>query len=324
MKKIILSILLVSSSIVNGQKINYQVLKDNPKMYFHGKAGVIYDGDFSKGNNRSGYLYHATLNFGKRFSIAVEYQNTQQKWDNVNRNAVNIVPKSPTNLFARGTIFFKSSEEKENTQISLKRTSSSVGNYTYTNETFIYAPATTLRKIGLTGSMGYYMNNLLDNQKYDTLFDVVDQNGNSLNSLNVGTNVSGTRFSGGFHFSVIKNFVINAQNSETGEHYGKKSVKNKVDVFVEALWMPTVNVEQNLLMKAEFMNNSVTNIIFSNKPAVQNFGYRFVVDSDWVNLFGIGFRFEFGSRPGIVFNTNQMGKFKNFYGAFGMHLSINK
>lgn len=324
MKKIFLSLLLFPCCSLIAQKINYQVLKDNPKMYFHGKAGVIYDGDFNKGNNRSGYIFQGIVNFGKRFSLSAEYQTTQQKWDNVNKTAVNIVPKSPSNLSARGTLFFQASEQKEDTRISLKKTSSSVGNYTYTNETFIYAPATTLRKIGVTGSMGYYVNNLLDNQRYDSLFQLKDQNGNPYNSMNVATNVSGTRFSGGFQFSIVKNFVIKAQNTETGENYGKKTVKNKVDVFLEALWMPTINIEENLMLKDEFMNNNVTNLVFENKPAIQNFGYRFVVESDLVNLIGLGFRIEFGSRPGIAFNISETGKLKNFYGAFGMHFNINK
>ena len=91
MKKIFLSLLLFPCCSLIAQKINYQVIKDNPKMYFHAKAGMIFDGDFNKGNNRSGYIFQGTVNLGKRFSVSAEYQTTQQKWDNVNKTAVNIV-----------------------------------------------------------------------------------------------------------------------------------------------------------------------------------------------------------------------------------------
>jgi hypothetical protein len=120
---------------------------------------------------------------------------------------------------------------------------------------------------------------------------------------------------------MTQNFVINAQNSVTGEAYGKKSVRNKVDVFVEALWMPVVNVENSLIDKPEYGGSSFQ---LAEKPETRNLGYRFVVDADWVNAVGIGLRLEFGSRPGLLFNTSSSGNFKNFYAAFGLNIDINK
>ncbi len=134
-------------------------------------------------------------------------------------------------------------------------------------------------------------------------------------------NFSGTRLSGEVHISMSQNFVINARNSETGEAYGKKSVRNKVDVFVEALWMPVVNVENSLIDKPEYGGSTFKLV---EKPATRNFGYRFIVDADWVNLIGLGLRLEFGSRPGLLFKTSSSGNFKNFYAAFGLNVGINK
>jgi hypothetical protein len=322
MRKLIFSTLIFTTFNASfGQKINYDVLRDNPKMFIHLKGGMLIDGDFSKGNHRSGYYFNGAFNLGKRITISGEYQTTQQKWDNVYKNSVNLVQKKPYNFSARGSFFFQAKEQKEDVKVSLKKTSSNVGYYTYTNETFIMAPATTMRKVGVTGSAGYYLNSFSENQKYDTLFNVVDNNGASLNSLNYATHFSGARFTGGFNLSVIQNFVINAQNSETGETYGKKSVRNKVDVIVEALWMPIVNVENNLIQRPE---NGGGSLSLANKPDVRNLGFRFVVDADWVNLVGLGLRMEFGSRPGILFNTSSSGKLKNFYAAFGLNIGINK
>lgn len=314
-------IILLFYHVVMSQKINYKVLRDNPKMFIHLKGGMLYDGDFSSGNSRSGYYFNGSFNIGKRISIAGEYQKTQQKWDNVYKQSMNTIQKNPNNFSTRGSFYFQSIEQKENVKVSLKRTSSNVGYFTYTSETYIMAPATTLRKMGLTGSAGYYLNSILENQKYDTLFRVTDAQGVSHNSLNYGTYFSGARFTGGFHFSMIQNFVINAQNSETGEAYGKKSVRNKVDVIVEALWMPGINVDNTLVQKPE---NGGVSFQLSEKPEIRNLGYRFIVDADWVNLIGFGLRLEFGSRPGIMFNTSSSGRFKNFYAAFGLNISINK
>ena len=322
MKKISLAALMFATiSIALCQKINYDILRDNPKMFVHLKGGVIMDGDFNSGNNRSGYYFNGSFNLGKRLTISGEFQKTQQKWDNVSKQSMNLIQKNPHNFCGRGSFFFQSTEQKENVKVSLKRTSSNIGYVTITDETFIMAPATTLRKVGVTASAGYYLNSHLENQKHDTLFSVVDLKGVSQNSLNYGTYFSGARLSGGVHFSMTQNFVINAQNSVTGEAYGKKSVRNKVDVFVEALWMPVVNVENSLINKPEYGGSAFQ---LAEKPETRNLGYRFVVDADWVNAVGIGLRLEFGSRPGLLFNTSSSGNFKNFYAAFGLNIGINK
>jgi|GEM_PF-2100904 len=322
MKNFSLTIVIIASmNSALCQKINYQVLRDNPKMFVHLKGGVIMDGDFNSGNNRSGYYFNGSFNVGKRLTVSGEFQKTQQKWDNVYKQSINLIQKNPQNFCGRGSFFFQSTEQKENVKVSLKRTSSNIGYVTITDETYIMAPATTLRKVGVTASAGYYLNSLRENQKYDTLFNVVDLKGATHNSLNYGTYFSGARFSGGFHFSMIQNFVINAQNSETGEAYGKKSVRNKVDVIVEALWMPAVNVENSLIDKPEYGGSAFQ---LAEKPEIRNLGYRFVVDADWVNAVGLGFRLEFGSRPGVLFNTSSSGNFKNFYAAFGLNIGINR
>ncbi|MFN6013994.1 MAG: hypothetical protein ACK47F_04825 [Flavobacteriales bacterium] len=322
MKKLLFcGIILLAFTHGFSQSINYDILRDDPKMFIHLKGGMLYDGDFSSGNNRSGYYFNGSFNLGKRITIAGEYQMTKQKWDNVSKQAMNIIQKNPNNFSARGSFYFQSKEQKENVKVSLKKTSSNVGYFTYTNETYIMAPATTLRKVGVTGSAGYYLNSIRDNQKYDTLFSLVDNNGTSYNSLNYGTYFSGARFTGGINFSMIQNFVINAQNAQTGETYGKKSVRNKVDVIVEALWMPVVSVETGFIQRPE---NGGSLLSLSEKPAVRNLGYRLIVDADWVSVIGIGLRLEFGSRPGILFNTSSSGNFKNFYAAFGLNIGINK
>ncbi len=156
-------------------------------MSVHFKGGVIMDGDYSSGNNRSGYYFNGSFNLGKRITISGEFQKTQQKWDNVQKQTMNLIQKNPQNFCGRGSFFFQSKEQKEDVKVSLKRTSSNIGYYTITNETYIMAPATTLRKVGVTASAGYYLNSFRENQKYDTLFSIVDLSGKSYNSLNYGT-----------------------------------------------------------------------------------------------------------------------------------------
>jgi hypothetical protein len=317
----ILITLVVFFSNANAQTINYEVIKDNPSFIGHIKAGVAYDADFTKDNNRAIYNFQLTANLGERVAISGEFAKAYKKWDRVRENALNKFSKSYMNINGRGTFFFKVDNQKEDTRVSLKKTETSSAYYTLTNETYIFAPASTMRKIGLTGSAGFFRNNYLDNHKYDSVFQVTDQNGSTVSSLNYGTSFSGLRFSGGIHFSIAQNFVINAANSETGERYGRKSVRNKTEVFVEMLYMPTVAVESNLIAKPD---NGGGAFAINQKPDIKNLGWRLMVESYTTGIAGIGLRFEFGARPGIKYDISSAGKLKNMYLAAGFFAALSK
>lgn len=306
---------------LQAQQINYQVIKDNPSFFTHIKAGFFYDADFSKDNNRAVYNFQATVNLGERIAISGEFANAYKKWDNVRQKAVNDFSKSYMNINGRGTFFFKVDKQKEDTKITLKKTVSNSVYYTITDETFIMAPASTIQKIGITGSAGFFRNNYLDNHKYDSVFQVSDQNGVNVSSLNFGTSYSGLRISGGFHISIAKNFVINATNSQTGERYGRKSVRNKTEVFVEMLYMPSVTVESSLIAKSE---NGGAAYNINQKPDVKNLGWRLMVESFTTGLAGIGIRFEIGARPGIKYDISSSGKLKNMYLSAGFFAALSK
>jgi hypothetical protein len=306
---------------LQAQQINYQVIKDNPSFFTHVKAGFFYDADFSKDNNRAVYNFQAAVNIGERIAISGEFANAYKKWDNVRKKAVNDFSKSYMNITGRGTFFFKIDKQKEDTKVSLKKTVSNSVYYTITDETFIMAPATTIRKIGVTGSAGFFRNNYLDNHKYDSVFQVSDQNGVNVSSLNFGTSYSGLRISGGFHISIAKNFVINATNSQTGERYGRKSVRNKTEVFVEMLYMPSVAVESSLIAKSE---NGGAAYNINQKPDVKSLGWRLMVESFTTGLAGIGIRFEIGARPGIKYDISSAGKLKNMYLSAGFFAALSK
>ncbi len=303
------------------QQINYSVVKDDPTFLFHAKAGFFYDADFSKNNNRSAYNYQATVNIGERLSVSGEFIKAYKKWDRPRENAINEFSKSLYGLNGRGTFFFQVTDQKEDVKVSLKKTSTNSGNYTITDETFIMAPARTIRKVGITGSAGFYRNNYIESQKYDTTFQIQDQTGNSVNSMNFATSFSGLRFSGGFHAIISQNFVINAQNTSTGERYGRKSVRNKTDVFAEILYMPTVGIESSLVGKAD---NGGGNYSITNKPSIKNLGMRLLVESYTTGPLGIGIRLEFGARPGLTYNIHSSGKLKNMYMAAGFFIALNK
>ncbi|MCF8414821.1 MAG: hypothetical protein K9G40_01155 [Crocinitomicaceae bacterium] len=114
MKKFSLAALMFASMNISWcQKINYDILRDNPKMFVHLKGGVIMDGDFSSGNNRSGYYFNGSFNLGKRIAISGEFQKIQQKWDNVYKQSINLIQKNPQNFCGRGSFFFQSMEQKE-------------------------------------------------------------------------------------------------------------------------------------------------------------------------------------------------------------------
>ncbi len=315
-----ISILLCSMSF-QAQNINYSVIKDNPKFLGHVKVGVLYDADFTKDNNRSAYNFQAAINLGERITVAGEYMKAYKKWDNVRENSYNDFSKSLFNLNGRATLFFQVKEQMEDTRVSLKKTSTNRGTYVVTDETYIMAPAKTMRKTGITGSAGFYRNNFYDNHKRDTLLDVQGPLGNTANNLNFGTSFSGLRFSAGFHVSIAQNFIIKAQNTETGEEYGKKSVRNKTEVFVEALYMPVVGVEQSLTGKAENGGGAYT---ITNKPDVKNLGMRLLVESYTTGPLGIGLRLEFGARPGILYNISSSGRLKNMYMTAGFFMALNK
>jgi hypothetical protein len=317
----ILIILVVFFSNANAQSINYEVIKDDPTFRAHGKFGFIYDADFTKNNNRTIYSIQTAVNLGERITVAGEFAKAFKKWDRVRENAVNEFSKSYMNINGRGTFFFKITDQKEDTRITLKKTSSSSSYYTITNETFIVAPSRTMTKIGVTGSAGYYRNNYLDNHKYDSTFQLNNQNGISTSSLNYGTSFSGMRFSGGIHFTVAKNFVINAKNASSGEIYGRKAVRNKTEVFAELLYMPTVGFESNLTAKAENGGGSYTIV---QKPDMKNLGWRLLVESYTTGIAGIGLRMEFGARPGIKYDINSSGKLKNMYLAAGFVVALSK
>jgi hypothetical protein len=303
------------------QQINYSIVKDDPTFLFHAKAGFFYDADFLKDNNRAAYNYQATVNIGERIAVSGEFIKAYKKWDRPRENAINEFSKSLYGLSGRGTFFFQINDQKEDVRVSLKKTSTNSGNYTITDETFIMAPARTIRKVGVTGSAGFYRNNYIDNQRYDTTFQIQDQSGNSVNSMNFATSFSGIRFSGGFHATITQNFVINAQNASTGERYGRKSVRNKTDVFAEVLYMPTVGVETSLVGKPD---NGGGNYTIANKPDIKNLGMRLLVESYTTGPLGIGLRLEFGARPGITYNIHSSGKLKNMYMAAGFFLVFNK
>jgi hypothetical protein len=129
------------------------------------------------------------------------------------------------------------------------------------------------------------------------------------------------RFSGGIHFSVAKNFVINAKNASSGEIYGRKAVRNKTEVFAELLYMPTVGFESNLTAKAENGGGSYT---IAQKPDMKNLGWRLLVESYTTGIAGIGLRMEFGARPGIKYDINSSGKLKNMYLAAGFVVALSK
>jgi hypothetical protein len=321
--KTIFSIAIILVVFLNNTKaqINYDVIKDNPSFIGHIKAGVAYDADFTKNNNRAIYNFQAAVNLGERVTISGEFAKAYKKWDRVRENALNEFSKSYMNINGRGTFFFKVDNQKEDTRVSLKKTETSSGYYTLTNETFIFAPASTMRKIGVTGSAGFFRNNYLDNHKYDSVFQVSDQNGLTVSSLNYGTSFSGLRFSGGIHFSIAQNFVINATNSETGERYGRKSVRNKTEVFVEMLYMPTVAVENSLTAKPENGGGAFT---INQKPDTKNLGWRLMVESYTTGIAGIGLRLEIGARPGIKYDISSAGKLKNMYLAAGFFVALSK
>jgi len=321
--KTILSITIILVVFLSNAKaqVNYEVIKDKPSFIGHAKVGVAYDADFTKNNNRSIYNFQATANLGERVAISGEFAKAYKKWDGVRENALNEFSKSYMNINGRGTFFFKVDNQKEDTRISLKKTVTNSGYYTLTDETYIFAPASTIRKIGLTGSAGFFRNNYLDNHKYDSVFQISDQNGLSVSSLNYGTSFSGLRFSGGIHFSIAQNFVINATNSQTGERYGRKSVRNKTEVFVEMLYMPTVAVENSLIAKPDNGGGSYT---INQKPDIKNLGWRLMVESYTTGIAGIGLRFEIGARPGIKYDISSAGKLKNMYLAAGFFAALSK
>jgi hypothetical protein len=318
--KITLAMSLITNSLI-AQNISYQVIKDDPKFLFHLKGGALYDADFSPNNNRSAYFFQGSVNIGERLTISGEYLNAYKKWDRVKENAVNVVDKSIQNFSGRGSFFFKVQDMQEDTRVSLKQSSTVSGNYVITDETYIMAPARTISKVGVTGSAGYYRNSFLDNHKRDTLFVIDDENGVRVNSMNYGTSQSGIRLSGGFHVTIAKNFIIKAQNNQTGEYYGKKAVRSKTEVIAEALYMPVVGYDKSLTGKNE---NGGGNYSISNDVNVRNLGWRLLVDSYTTGPLGIGLRLEFGSRPGMVYNIHSSGKLKNMYLAAGFFFVFNK
>lgn len=318
--KISLAAGLVTNSL-NAQNISYEIIKDNPTFLCHVKGGALYDSEFSPNNNRSAYFFQGAVNIGERLTVSGEYLNAYKKWDRVQENAMNVVTKSIQNFSGRGTFFFQVKDQKENTRVSLKQTSSVRGNYVITDETYIMAPARTINKVGLTGSAGYYRNSFLDNHKRDTLFIIEDSKGTQVNSYNYGTSISGVRLSAGLHVSIAKNFIINAQNNLTGEFYGKKAVRNKTELFVEALYMPGMGYEKSLTGKNEYGGGNYT---ITNDVKLKNLGWRLLVDSYTTGPLGLGLRFEFGSRPGFVYNIHSSGKLKNMYLAAGIFFVFNK
>jgi len=323
MKKLIklsLSTILFSN-VLNAQNISYEIIKDNPKFFVHVKGGALYDSEFSPNNNRSAYFFQGSVNLGERITLSGEYLNAYKKWDRVKENAVNVVDKSLQNFTGRGTFFFQVKDQKEDTRVSLKMTSSRSGNYVITDETFIMAPARTINKVGVTGSAGYYRNSFIDNHKRDTIFTILDANSNAVNSLNYGTTLSGMRFSAGLHVAITKNFIIKAQNNQTGEYYGKKSVRNKTELIAEALYMPVVGYNESLTATVENGGGAYT---ISEKPNIKNLGWRLLVDSYTTGPLGLGLRLEFGARPGFVYNIHSSGKLKNMYLAAGIFLVLNK
>jgi hypothetical protein len=317
----IVFILVVFVLNTQAQKIDYVVLKDNPNFLGHAKFGFIYDADFSKNNNRTIYNIQGTVNLGERIAVTGEFAKAYKKWDNVREHAMNDFSKSYLNINGRGTFFFKNTDQTEDTRVTLKKTSSSSGYYTVTDETFIIAPSRTMTKIGVTGSAGFYRNNYLDNHKYDSTFQVSDQNGSSISSLNYGTSFSGLRFTGGIHFTLAKNFVINAKNASTGEIYGRKAVRNKTELIAELLYMPAMGFESNLTAKQE---HGGANYTITEKPDMKNLGWRLMVESYTTGIAGIGLRMEFGARPGIKYDINSSGKLKNMYLAAGFVVALSK
>jgi hypothetical protein len=314
------STVLAASSLI-AQNISYDVIKDNPKFLFHVKGGALYDADFSMNNNRCAYFFHGSVNLGERLTISGEYLNAYKKWDRVQENAMNVVDKSIQSLNGRGTFFFQIKDQKEDTRVTLKKTSAVSGNYVITDETYIMAPARTINKVGLTGSAGYYRNSFIDNHKRDTIFLIKDANGKTVNSFNYGTSLSGIRLTAGFHVMVTKNFIIKALNKQTGENYGKKAVRNKTELIAEVLYLPVVGFEETLRAKDEHGGGTYS---VANQPKLNNLGWRFLVDSYTTSPLGFGLRLEFGSRPGFVYNIHSSGKLKNMYLAAGFFFALNK
>jgi hypothetical protein len=303
-------------------QIKYDVLQDNPHFFMHIRGGVVADIDFYDNNVRSGFYIVGNVNLSERIYVGGEIMWGTDKWNRVAREASTIVDKSMYDLHGRGSLFFSVKEERQDVKVTLKKDSWKSGGYQYTQETFINAPATTINKFGLTGSFGFYRNTFLDNFKRDTVYQLQEVGTSNLENIkNAATHFSGPRITAGFHISNVRNFVINAQNASTGEIYGKKGVRNKIDVMIEAMYMPLIAVNENFTTKPDLGGKGYT---LSEKPDVRNIGYRLRIDSYTVSTIGLGFRFEFGSRPGIAFQTDNEGKLKNLYLTAGITLGFNK
>jgi hypothetical protein len=312
---------ITSTSLAQNQ-IKYDVLKDDPHFFMHVRGGAVADIDFYDNNVRSGFYIVGNVNLSERIYVGGEILWGTDKWNKVAREASTVVNKSMYDLHGRGSLFFSVKEERQDVKVTLKKDSWKSGGYQYSQETFINAPATTINKFGLTGSFGLYRNTFLDNFKRDTVYQLQEVGSTTVENIkNAATHFSGPRITAGFHISNVRNFVINAQNASTGEVYGKKGVRNKIDIMIEAMYMPLISVNENFTTKPELGGKEYT---LTEKPDIRNIGYRLRVDSYTVSTVGLGFRFEFGSRPGIAFQTDSEGKLKNLYLTAGITLGFNK
>ncbi|MCZ2128959.1 MAG: hypothetical protein LC109_01695 [Bacteroidia bacterium] len=310
----------LSLSVSYAQRITYKIIEDNPtKHHVHLFYGGIIETDLHPSNNRYGSYVTAIIKLHKRLTIGGDFMwGSKKGMKTMNEIAYNDFQPF-MDLSGRMSFFFSAKTFKENIKITLSSNTYQGYGYTVTSEKYIYAPAKKTSLIGFTGSAGFYQNNVLDNSK-DTLFRYEDKaTGTPIDIRNGVADFSGMRFTGGFQFSSMRNFEIDATDASHNYNYGSRKNKGRTDVYIEGLFMPLINVNKEMRAKVKNGSGEYT---MTETPQLKYFGYRIRVDTYQTGIVGLGFRFEFGQKPGIVYTVGK-NKYKNMYLTAGIMIGIN-
>lgn len=314
-----LSVLAFLPVFVNAQQINYDKLFDDPEHFFHLKAGLFGDIDwFERKNYRAGLFFGADVNLGTRLTVSSNLLFGLHRWNKPSKIALNDLKRTHKDLSGRATLHLSYKSYQKNTKVILKQTSSSraSGSYVYTttHTKSIDIPAGYIGTFGLTGSAGFYQNQIFQSDR--NLFAFQDS---TVSADDMAINYGGAYISAGFSFREYQNFLINATNTETGEKYYEKGSQYHSNIIIEAVYMPGVFVSKS------FTVPEVGTYTLAQKPEVKNLGVRLISDYHYLGKVNFGGRIEIGTRPGIFVPMSKKNLNRgNWYAALTCYVVVNK
>ncbi|MFY8109620.1 MAG: hypothetical protein ACOVO9_11530 [Bacteroidia bacterium] len=294
-RAVVLLFVILSSSTLKAQQINYKVLENDPEVKNLFIGINVFDAIAYSPNNSIGYNIYGNFLLGNRLQIDAEYRST---YLDDNATAV-FAPKDLTKTwsFSAGAEFNLSHKIKQG-KAKVVLSSSKVGRTTFTS--YVMVPAMFRRIWSVRGGIQQFHNNyqvdmdlISTPNKSDIQYKDASGNLNYLvDKVNFETptyTMNAFCFYAGLDFKSIVNVKIKPDN------YSEKRKTSKFNMYADVLLSPSITYTLVPNEKqAQFKGIDID--IPENKR--NNFGWRLGWKYDSGKYVGLSFKTELGQLPG--------------------------